>query len=223
MIKKYKISILRFFVQLIYLTLFILAVLSNNIIFILTIISAMLLGPIFCGWLCFFGFFQDVSRYIGSIFKKKSIDINYSVNNFLRFSRYIILIGTVVLGGIFLFPERVKHSFSVILKGHLHINSMLWALIILGILSLFTKRFFCRYLCAYGAKLGIISLFRPFTIKRTSEKCIHCKICDEQCLMHIEVSKTNNLASPNCINCFRCIESCPKGCLNIGLRNYLNP
>lgn len=220
--KAKKISTLRFLIQSLYLILFIFGVLSKSFVLIFITITAILLGPIFCGWMCFVGFYQDITRYIGSFIKKDPIRINEKVQHFLKYSRYVILIGSLAIGGLFLFPGKAWYSFSQIIKGHILVDAAFYFLIILGVLSLFTSRFFCRYLCTFGAKLGLYSLLRPITINRDST-CISCKLCSKECPMQIDVDRINSLVNPNCINCLRCVECCPVKSLKIGLRNYKNP
>jgi len=38
-------------------------------------ITAILLGPVFCGWMCFVGLYQDCCRYVGRFIKKEPIEI----------------------------------------------------------------------------------------------------------------------------------------------------
>lgn len=222
MLGKNKISILRFLCQLLYLSIFIISILSKNLVFMFITITAIFIGPVFCGWMCFVGFYQDCLRYIGKFIKKEPFEIDEKFHKYLKFSRYILLIGVLTVGGLFLFPGRVWHNFSQLVKGHAVIDVTLYFLIALGILSLFTNRFFCRYFCTFGAKLGLYSLLRPITINR-DDTCISCKLCSKECPMHIQVDKINSLVNPNCINCLKCVECCPKKNLKIGLRNYLKP
>lgn len=217
-----KISILRFTSQIAYLCIFIAGILSPNYVMLFITISAILLGPIFCGWMCFLGLYQDIMRYLGKFIKKEPIEPPQKAHGILKFSRYIFLAGSLTIGGAFLFPPHVWGTWAGLIKGHIEINTAFYFLILLGVFSLFTKRFFCRYLCTFGAKLGLYSLLRPITISR-NESCISCKLCSKECPMHIQVDKTNSLASPNCINCLKCIEYCPKDSLSIKGRNYLKP
>jgi len=122
-------------------------------------------------------------------------------------------------GAAFLFVEQVRLSLLFVLKGSTIIDAAFWCSIALIVMSLFTKRFFCRYLCPTGAKYGIYSLIRPITIRK-DDSCINCNKCNEICPMGINVPKTKSLASPNCINCYKCIEVCPVNALKIGFRNY---
>lgn len=217
-----KIQVLRFFSRLIYLAIFITGIVSKDYRMLFIITTAFLLGPIFCGWMCFTGFYQDIARYLGRFIKKEPWDFDKKIHNKLRYLRYIGLFAGLLLGGIFLFPEKIGHSLGGVLKGHLVIDTAFYFLIALGILSLVTSRFFCRYCCPFGAKLGLYSLFRPITINR-NENCIHCGGCTKACPMGIEVDKINSMANPNCINCFNCIENCPQKSLAIRLRNFLKP
>lgn len=219
---KNTISICRFLTQLLFLGLVIAGIVSFRAWMPVIIIVAVILGPVFCGWMCFVGFYQDFCRYIGSFIIKKPLEPSEKLQNVLKYSRYVILLSAVTIGGIFLFPQKVWGSLARALKGHISFDLAFYCLIFLGILSLFTKRFFCRYFCPMGAKLGLYSLLRPITINR-GNSCASCKICSEECPMGIQVDKTNSLASPNCINCLKCIEACPNNSLKFGIRNYLKP
>lgn len=217
--RKNIISIYRFLTQLLFLGLFVAGVISFKFLMIPIILISVILGPFFCGWMCFVGFYQDICRYIGNFVFKKPLEPSIKLQNVLKYSRYIILLLAVTIGGIFLFPQKVWGNFAGILKGNVSFNFAFYFLIFLGILSLFTKRFFCRYLCPIGAKLGLYSLLRPITINR-KDSCVSCNLCSKECPMGIQVDKINSLASPNCINCLRCIEACPNGGLKFGFRKY---
>lgn len=220
--KRNRISILRFVTQLLYLVLFIASILSKNFVLMFITLTAIILGPIFCGWMCFLGLYQDSLRYLGQFIKKDPIELNEKFHNILKYSRYILLLGAITIGGLFLFPGKIWFNFSQLIKGHALVDATLYFLVALGILSLFTRRFFCRYCCTFGAKLGLYSLLRPLTINK-DDSCISCGLCSKECPMHIEVAKTNSLANPNCINCLKCVEICPKNSLKLGIRNYLKP
>lgn len=48
---------------------------------------------------------------------------------------------------------------------------------VLLIASLFIRHARCRYLCPYGALMGVVSLLSPFKIRRNAESCIDCGKC----------------------------------------------
>ena len=51
----------------------------------------------------------------------------------------------------------------------------------LVLLSIPIRGFWCRYLCPYGALLGILSLLSPQKIKRNPTTCIDCGKCAKVC------------------------------------------
>ena len=55
---------------------------------------------------------------------------------------------------------------------------------VLVILSVFVQNFWCRYLCPYGALLGLVSLASPMRIRRNPETCIDCAKCAKACPSH---------------------------------------
>ena len=47
--------------------------------------------------------------------------------------------------------------------------------------SVFVQNFWCRYLCPYGALLGLTSLLSPLRIRREPAACIDCAKCAKAC------------------------------------------
>jgi len=72
------------------------------------------------------------------------------------------------------------------------------SLSLLFVLSLFYKNFWCRYLCPYGALLGLISFFQPLKITRNNAACIHCGTCTKNCPSLLPVERLTNVRSPEC-------------------------
>ncbi len=94
----------------------------------------------------------------------------------------------------------------------------LWTIIVLMVCSLFIKNFWCRYLCPYGALLGIAGMLSPFRITRTKATCVDCELCTKVCPANIQIhtigqSDTNKTVgqvwNDECTSCMRCVEECP--------------
>lgn len=212
----------RFGIQIIFLILTIASFFINFEAAMIVILGLTLLSGVFyCGWVCPFGFIQDLFSKLGALLGIKKRKIPRSIQKVLLFSRYIIfglvlLVGTDLVFSIMSFDPRV--NFEKLLLGNVIKIGIISVICFFSLISLFFERPFCNYFCYEGAKYGLMSVFRPFTIKRNESKCVNCKKCDKVCPMHIEVSKCNNLRSAQCINCFECISSCPvKGTLNYGI------
>ncbi|MCK4911435.1 MAG: 4Fe-4S binding protein, partial [Thermodesulfovibrionales bacterium] len=83
----------------------------------------------------------------------------------------------------------------------------------------FIPNFWCRYLCPYGALLGLFALAGPLKISRNTEHCTDCKACSRACPSGIAVAEKDRVISPECTGCLSCVNSCPtKGALDIGTK-----
>lgn len=72
----------------------------------------------------------------------------------------------------------------------------------------------CRWLCPYGALLGLLSWFGPIRVHREAESCIGCRQCSRACPGGIRVHEKDAVLSPDCLGCLRCQEACPvPGCI----------
>ncbi|MFY9845855.1 MAG: 4Fe-4S binding protein [Terriglobales bacterium] len=82
-------------------------------------------------------------------------------------------------------------------------------LVLLVVASLFVQNFWCRYLCPYGALLGIASFFSPARIRRNPETCIDCAKCVKACPSALPVDKLVSIKSAECTGCLECVAVCP--------------
>ncbi|MDD5604000.1 MAG: 4Fe-4S binding protein, partial [Eubacteriales bacterium] len=189
---------------------------SSFVLMIITLTAAILLGPVICGWVCPFGTFQEFIGKIGrKIFGRKyNLFIPAKLDKYMRFLRYIVLVLVV-----YITATEAKLLFQNVDPYYALFN--FWssevsikALLILGavtVFSLFVERPWCKYLCPYGALLGITNLFRIFKVRRIPGTCINCKMCDRACPMNIKVSDARAVIDHQCITCLKCTSesACP--------------
>lgn len=94
------------------------------------------------------------------------------------------------------------------------------AIIIIFVLSLFFRNFWCRFLCPYGALIGLGSIFRITKIQRNEDTCTNCEMCTKVCPQRVQVHKVETVLTPNCTACMSCVEACPvKDTLNMTVAN----
>lgn len=220
-----KIQLLRFLVQLSATILISMSIFSNFKIGIFIILGiTFFIGAFSCGWICPYGFMQDIFGKLGDFIGIKKRKMPKYFQRIFVFTRYLLLgaILFITLEIIFnaaSFDPRV--NFEAIITGKaFKISAFLILSMFLGI-ALFFERPFCNYMCIEGAKQGLIGMLRLFTIKRDKDLCVNCKKCDKACPMNIQVSKSINLRSPQCVDCLKCISSCPvKGTLKFGIIKF---
>lgn len=88
-------------------------------------------------------------------------------------------------------------------------TTALIVLAVLALFSLFVQMAWCRYLCPYGALLGIFSLFSVAKIGRREDLCLRCGLCSERCPAWLPVRGKKTVRSAECYACFRCVHNCP--------------
>lgn len=190
---------------------------SNIVLMLIVLVSAIFMGPLFCGWICPFGTFQEWIAAVGrKIFKKKyNHFIPYKFDKYLRYLRYVVLtwvlIMTVNSGKIIFADYDPYYALFQFWTGEVAITGFI-ALFLVILLSLFVERPFCKYACPYGAFLGIFNLIRIIPLRRNKTTCISCGACDKACPMNIQVSQGSKIKSHQCISCFKCTSSdgvCP--------------
>ncbi len=76
-------------------------------------------------------------------------------------------------------------------------------------LSVIYKNFWCRYLCPYGALVGVLSFASPWKIRRREERGSECGTCARGCPFHLPVDRKLVVRSVECTGCLTCVSNCP--------------
>jgi uncharacterized protein with FMN-binding domain/NAD-dependent dihydropyrimidine dehydrogenase PreA subunit len=203
----------------------------SQILILLSIIPITFLwGRFFCGYLCAFGSMQEFLSFIGEKLKIKKVTINYDLDKFLKYIKYILLVFFIILWTLKVSIDTSFNPWNIFgiyssYKGWSNLSYLLSfggvLLLLIIISSLFVERIFCRYFCPLGGIFAIISKPRLYKIKKSSNKCINCNLCSKKCAMGIDVNAETNkygkVKSGECIDCFKCINICNSKAL------YTNP
>lgn len=147
---------------------------SVLLFFILPIVFAFLFGRVFCAGVCPFGALQELVNI-------KSYQLSKALTNALSVLPWIYLIFAVLYAATrstfiicrfdpFIGIFRQGGDFGLIVFG-----------ILLLIASIFTGRPFCRFLCPYGAVLGLFSRVSIWKVQITKQPCINCELCHNAC------------------------------------------
>lgn len=185
---------------------------SNFYMLIIVLISTILLGRYFCGWMCSFGAISEWFYKIFHMAFKFELKIPPKVDKILRFTKYVLL----VLMLAFIWPLGINlasinpwDSFANLISFSLNVALVgTIILLIITVLNILFERFFCRFLCPLGAVFGILSKLNILSIRKKNSKCNFCTSCPNKCQMDIKTYNAK-LNSSECIKCFECIEGCP--------------
>lgn len=198
-------------------------------------LSALLLGRAFCAWFCPLGLAGEWlhglrSRLLpGEWTPPRWLDLVLRGQKFLvlAFLLFIVLIAvpTAALPGYLASPY---HQAADMKMGAFFFNLTLISGLCLGWVLLLTAAFrqgFCRYLCPYGAWLGLLGLLTPLRIRRDPARCLRsqghdCDKCSRACPSRIRVHQLIAVRSLECTSCMSCVAACPKraDALQLGTR-----
>ena len=175
-------------------------------------------GRFFCGYLCAFGGMQELLGFIAQKCKLPQWEISPEADRILRKMKYVVLAGLFVFWTLGISydsasPWNVFGQYAVY-DGWSNLSGWMTAggLLLAGIagVSLFAERAFCRYFCLLGGIFSLVSRWRLFKVKK-NRQCVGCSHCDSECPMGIAVSHdadSGSVQSSECIDCFRCVDSC---------------
>lgn len=91
-------------------------------------------------------------------------------------------------------------------------NATRGTIAVLGVLvvgSLLVRDLWCRYLCPYGALLGIVGRLSPLKVTRDPSTCTDCRKCTKVCPARLPVHAMTRVASVECTSCQDCVAACP--------------
>ena len=145
---------------------------------IVTVVSTVLWGRVYCGRLCAFGALTQLLDRVAP--NRWQIKIPRAVERRASLIKYGILAGAITYFLVTRDPLIYPYIEPFWMFG-LHATTPLWiGLAVLVTASLFVRNAYCRFLCPVGAALGVLSKLTVFRIKRWSE-CKHCRICEKAC------------------------------------------
>jgi NosR/NirI family transcriptional regulator, nitrous oxide reductase regulator len=146
---------------------------------IVTVVSTVLWGRVYCGRICAFGAFtQLVDRVVPARWQVK---IPKAVERRASMIKYAILAAAIAYFLATSDPLIYPYIEPFWMFGlHLRTPVLLSMLGLLLVTTIFVRNAYCRFLCPLGAALGILSKLTVFRIKRWSE-CSTCRICEKAC------------------------------------------
>ena len=194
----------------------------------LLIFFGALLGRTVCGFLCPFGWLQELLNRI-PFFKRD----RFRADRPLRKLKYLVLVLLVVVLPLcvkltpffckYVCPGGTLAGITLALRNPLVARQLgplfSWKLLVLTavvVASLIIWRPFCKYLCPLGAIYGFFNRISLIRLNLNREACVDCHACTEACRMNLDPVRELNHAE--CIRCGACTAACPTGALALGIK-----
>ena len=188
------------------------------------LLLGMLLGRAICGFLCPFGWLQELLHKIPT---KKFSSQKLKPLRYLKYGILVVMVcmlpvlaaNDVGIGDPFfckyLCPQGVLEGAIPLSLVNPSIRAALgklfsWKLSILLtiiVLSVLFFRPFCKWLCPLGAFYALLNRMSLFRMQVDRDKCVSCGKCAKACKMDVDVTKTPN--HTECIRCGMCARACP--------------
>ena len=188
------------------------------------ILLGVLLGRFICGFLCPFGWFQELlnklpTKKLSTRRLKPLTYLKYAILIVMVFLLPVLVVNEAGLGDPFfckyLCPQGVLEGAIPLSLTNASIRAALgklfsWKLCVLVtviVLSVVFYRPFCKWICPLGAVYALFNRVSLLSMQVDHNKCISCGRCAKVCGMDVDVRKTPN--STECIRCGKCVGACP--------------
>jgi ferredoxin len=186
---------------------------SDLVLFAAAALVALLLGGVFCGWICPFGAIQEWLYALRRKVWRREIELPARVDRLLRYGRYLVLV--LVLGATYSTGELIFGEYCPWRAAwHLGGNEVaIGGVAVLGLVvvgGLLVERAWCRYACPLGAVLGLANLVAPVKLRRSEPTCTGCSLCNRKCPMGLKIDGVEQVSDTTCIRCLDCADSCPR-------------
>jgi polyferredoxin len=172
----------------------------------------------FCSWICPVGTISEWLWQTGRSWFGRSFTAPRWLDVPLRGLKYILL--SLFLYVVVTMPVPEMRAFLTSPYGMVADVKMLnffremgqttaIVLAVLVVASLLVKNAWCRYLCPYGALMGLVALVSPTRITRNADACIDCAKCAKACPAGLPVDRLASIHSAECTSCMSCVAVCP--------------
>ncbi|MBS1876574.1 MAG: 4Fe-4S binding protein [Acidobacteria bacterium] len=179
---------------------------------------SLVLRKAFCSWLCPVGTVSEWLWKAGrSIFGRnfalpRWLDVGLRSLKYILMGLFVYVVAAMSVDGIRAFLDSPYGLIADVKMLNLFRLMTTTTAIVLGVLavaSIFVQNFWCRYLCPYGALMGLAALASPLRIRRNAQACIDCGKCAKACPSRLPVDVLVQIRSAECLGCMECVNVCP--------------
>jgi len=193
---------------------------AGLIILSLILMTGLFLKKAFCSWICPIGTIAEtLARFSHRLFRRRLklpawldyplMSLKYLLLFFFGYAIFVTMTPEQISGFLVTPYNKVADIKMLYFFTDLSTFSM-WTIGILTGLSFILPYFWCRYLCPYGALIGLVSLFSVTRVSRQAPDCTNCGKCAAVCPSFLAVDLKNSVNSVECTGCLECVANCPE-------------
>ena len=191
---------------------------AATMLFVIVVTVAFVARKSFCSWICPVGLLSESlarlgRKLLGRNFRPwKWVDIPLRGLKYLLFFFFLQAIVGMSAAALQAFIQSPYNRVADVKMGLFFVRlgpvgaGVILTLIVLSVL---VHGAWCRYLCPYGALLGLVSRFSPLRVERRADVCVDCGLCDQVCMARLPVSTKPRITSVECTGCLDCVATCP--------------
>lgn len=187
------------------------------VVFVTAITVSLFLRRAFCAWICPIGTLSEWLWKIGfrrlqhNWLPPRQLDLVLRSIKYLAMGFFLFTAFSWSLTMLQQFLGSDYHAVSDLKLLALFRSPSITTLAVISLLLLLSlplRNPFCRYLCPYGALLGLVALCSPTAVHRDRKTCVSCGACNQVCPSRLDIMHAQRVSSPECIGCWRCISHC---------------
>jgi len=185
-------------------------------------------GRSYCSWMCPYHFLAELAEKLHNYLVEKKKIKEHAFHTGLRF---VFWFGFIILA--LATQQLVFENLNVVgivSRAMIYGPGLLlfWVLGVLLFEIVYSKRFWCRYVCPIGTTWSFVGKLSPLTIKFELDKCGYCRDCQTVCLVPHELwfvqrgkaTQETHYTGSDCTNCGLCIDTCAGNALSYTIKGW---
>ncbi len=163
----------------------------------------------FCGWLCPFGAMQELVARLARLLRVPRLRLRTATDRRLKWIKYLLLLA--ILGSALFAPQLADQLVEIEpFKTAITLYFVRsWPFVLyagcLLLVGAFVYKFFCRYLCPFGAGLAILGRLRLLKwLPRRDECGKPCQSCRHRC-DYQAIRPDGRIVYDECFQCMDCV------------------
>lgn len=183
-------------------------------------------GRSFCSWVCPYHLLGELGEAIHLRLAKVGWVKDRPLHRGVRTVLWFVFGGLAVVTGYTVF-ETIS-PVGILSRAFTYgpTLALVWVAVLLAIEVVYSRRFWCRYICPIGMTYGFVGAFSPVRVQYLLEPCLHEGKCRDVCMVPHVLSMTKigyagDAKLPigaDCTRCGLCIDVCPTGALKFDIK-----